>query len=238
MSYFGGKGQEGVWQTIINQMPPHDIYIEPFLGGGAVMLHKRPALRNIGIDLDRSALDAFSISSRHLCLPQLEVIHADGIDWLETHGPFFLMGYFIYCDPPYPHSTRTSHTRYQYELDDAAHRELLTLLKQCRGMVAISSYPNPIYDEMLANWRKLDYTSVARSGEVRIERLYMNYLEPVFLHDDRFIGADAGNRQDINRRIARTVKRLRAWPKRERVKMLRQLLADLPEDEIAHLQHR
>jgi hypothetical protein len=31
MSYPGGKGGSGVYQTIINQQPPHEVYIEPFL---------------------------------------------------------------------------------------------------------------------------------------------------------------------------------------------------------------
>ena len=42
MGYPGGKAGAGVYQTIINLMPPHDVYIEPFLGGGAVMRLKRP----------------------------------------------------------------------------------------------------------------------------------------------------------------------------------------------------
>jgi len=33
MGYAGGKGRDGVYQAIINQMPPHGVYIEPFLGG-------------------------------------------------------------------------------------------------------------------------------------------------------------------------------------------------------------
>jgi DNA adenine methylase len=37
-------------------MPPHDVYIEPFLGGGALMRHKRPAAVNIGIDLDEGPI--------------------------------------------------------------------------------------------------------------------------------------------------------------------------------------
>ena len=51
MSYPGGKSGAGVFQTIINLMPPHDVYVEPFLGGAAVMRMKRPASLNIGIDL-------------------------------------------------------------------------------------------------------------------------------------------------------------------------------------------
>lgn len=59
MTYPGGKNGAGVFQTIINLMPPHPTYIEPFLGGGAILRLKRPAERNIGIDLDASALAGF-----------------------------------------------------------------------------------------------------------------------------------------------------------------------------------
>ena len=40
-------------------MPPHDTYIEPFLGGGAIMRLKRPARHNLGMDLSGSAIAAF-----------------------------------------------------------------------------------------------------------------------------------------------------------------------------------
>jgi hypothetical protein len=35
VSYPGGKNGLGVYQAIINRMPPHQVYIEPFLGLGA-----------------------------------------------------------------------------------------------------------------------------------------------------------------------------------------------------------
>lgn len=56
MSYPGGKNGAGVYQTIINLMPPHEVYIEPFLGGGAILRLKQPASVNIGIDLDSAAI--------------------------------------------------------------------------------------------------------------------------------------------------------------------------------------
>jgi hypothetical protein len=52
MRYPGGKNGCGTWQKIINLMPPHEVYIEPFLGSGAVLRRKRPARLNVGIDLD------------------------------------------------------------------------------------------------------------------------------------------------------------------------------------------
>lgn len=54
--YPGGKNGGGAYQTLINLMPPHSVYIEPFLGSGAVMRMKRPAKVNIGLDLDGEAL--------------------------------------------------------------------------------------------------------------------------------------------------------------------------------------
>ena len=56
MPYPGGKGGAGVYQTIINGMPRHEVYVEPFLGGGAVMAAKRPAGLNIGVDLAAEAI--------------------------------------------------------------------------------------------------------------------------------------------------------------------------------------
>src|SRR5271154_4598059 len=59
MGYPGGKNGAGVYQTIINLIPPHAVYIEPFLGGGAVMRLKRPAAVNVGLDLDAGAVRRF-----------------------------------------------------------------------------------------------------------------------------------------------------------------------------------
>lgn len=59
-TYPGGKGASGVHQNIINLIPPHDVYIETHLGGGSIMLRKRPAPINIGIDLDPEVIEAWT----------------------------------------------------------------------------------------------------------------------------------------------------------------------------------
>ena len=61
MPYPGGKNGAGVYQRIICMMPPHEVYIEPFLGGGAIARLKRPAPLNIAMDLHAPAVEAFRL---------------------------------------------------------------------------------------------------------------------------------------------------------------------------------
>lgn len=66
VTYPGGKNGAGVYQTIINHLPPHETYIEPFLGGGAILRLKRPAAVNIGIDRDPAVIAGFEIWRSYL----------------------------------------------------------------------------------------------------------------------------------------------------------------------------
>ena len=69
MTYPGGKSSAGVYQKIINLMPPHEVYIEPFLGGDT---HETAAWVNIGmdlaqhVDLDRDVVDGWRASAAML----------------------------------------------------------------------------------------------------------------------------------------------------------------------------
>lgn len=242
MAYFGGKLQDGVYQTIINQIPMHDRYIEPFLGGGAIMKKKRLAKINIGIEKNNPVADSFSTM-----LPKVKIFNGCGIDFLRSLIPQKTYGRsggytdicdppktFIYCDPPYPYSTRGM-TRYKFDFTNIQHVELLGIIKQLPFDIAISTYPNILYSEMLRNWKLAKFTSVDRSGAVRTEHLYMNYDQPFILHDDSYIGENSNNRQDIKRRIRGTKKRLLRWDSRERVKLLRILIEELPDFEKKYL---
>jgi DNA adenine methylase len=60
----------------------------------------------------------------------------------------------FYCDPPYPHPTRTARKVYDFEMTEADHRELLDLLLSVRGKVMLSGYPSRLYDEALAGWTR------------------------------------------------------------------------------------
>lgn len=71
-------------------------------------------------------------------------------------------------------------------------------------MVAISSYPNALYDDRLKDWRYIDFTAQTRRGAAT-ERLYMNYPEPDELHDYSYLGSDYKDRERIKLKFQRWV---------------------------------
>ena len=104
MGYFGSKATSGLCQPLIAMIPPHDTYIETHLGGGAIMKRKPAALRNIGIDRDARALDAFE------CDYPVELVHGCAHRYLAEFE--FQGSELVYSDPPYLKRTRTSRRRY------------------------------------------------------------------------------------------------------------------------------
>ena len=98
MPYPGGKAGAGVYQRIINQIPPHEVYVEPFLGDGAVLRRKRPAARSVGIEIDPDIAAGLAAESAggglvlDLASPvptwqkagaEVEVHQCCGIEWLK-----------------------------------------------------------------------------------------------------------------------------------------------------------
>jgi len=85
-----------------------------------------------------------------------------------------------YVDPPYVHATRNRRNpydpkrRYRHELSDDDHVALLTGLKGLAGMVVLSGYPHPLYDEALPDWRRLTTAALADGARERTEVLWLN----------------------------------------------------------------
>ena len=220
MTYPGGKNGSGVYQQIINVMPPHSVYIEPFLGGGAVMRMKRPATMNIGIDLDPAVIRMF----RPIASKMAMVLEArDGIIALRNwrwHG-----GELVYCDPPYMQEACASRCRYKYALTYARHRELLAVIRRLPCHVIISGYWTPLYERMLKGWHTITFQTTNRAAKRTTEYLWMNFAPPVELHDYRYLGANWRERERIKKKKARWVARLGRMPALER----RALLAAIAE---------
>ena len=83
----------------------------------------------------------------------------------------------FYCDPPYLPETRRTHNEYRQEMDRQQHKDLLDLLLNCEGKVAISGYDNPLYNSRLDKWFKFvdEWKGLAGPRGKRQEILWTNY---------------------------------------------------------------
>ena len=263
VTYPGGKSGAGVFQTIINLMPPHDIYVEPFLGGGAVMRLKRPAAVNVGVDRDRAALESVVLplpavaaatgrpSEAHLLDiwawrrssvpewgppslldpiaipagggPAFELRVGDGIEFLRVLE--LPSSALVYCDPPYLRSTRaTRKDLYQFEMTDAQHLELLSVIKTLKCRVMISGYSSTLYARELKTWNACAFQAATR-GKPAAEWVWCNYPRPVELHDYRYLGSNYREREQIKRMKARWIGKLERMPALKRQALLAAIAA-------------
>src|SRR5579872_631034 len=83
-----------------------------------------------------------------------------------------------YVDPPYVHATRSmfkgGKSAYRHELDGDGHARLLEVLRGLVGMVVLSGYANPLYDEVLNDWRRIEFKTYADGARPRTEVLWIN----------------------------------------------------------------
>lgn len=253
--YHGGKFLLAPW--IISHFPKHRIYIEPFGGGGSVLLRKPRSHAEIYNYLDGEIVNVFRMvrdrseelmrvleltpfareefiisydpsddsleqarrtiarsfmgfGSAAICgessgfransnksgttpahdwrnypgsLPAIierlrgvVIENKDASQVMQQHdGPDTLH----YIDPPYPHDTRTrgdknSVKMYKHEMTDDQHRELAMALKLLQGMVVLSGYRCPMYDELYADWPRIDRNAHADGARDRVESLWLS----------------------------------------------------------------
>jgi len=207
-SFDGGKGN--VFRHIINEMPPHRVYVEGFLGFGYVMRAKRAAEVSYGVEIDGKTLDAWGGVS----IPGLTLYQADAIAFLESFE--WAGDELVYLDPPYPFETRSYQGKvYRHEMTDDDHRRLLKVIKRIPARVIISSYWSKLYANALSDWRTVSFPTVKRNGERVEEWLWMNYPQPLELHDYSYVGEGFRERERIRRRLKRWVNNFRGMDARE-----------------------
>lgn len=194
MRYPGGKGK--TYQHVINVMPPHRVYIESHLGGGAVMRNKRPTARNIGIEADPHVVSAWPIQEA----PYMELIHGKAEDFLTQYN--FHGDELVYADPPYHPNTRRQARVYKNDYSIKDHERLLSLLVSLPCMVILSGYENDLYNTVLKGWRTRTFKAKTHT-ELKEETLWFNFDPPQVLHDSRHLGNNFRARQATKRRLQR-----------------------------------
>ena len=221
MRYPGGKGK--TYQHIINVLPSHTTYIETHLGGGAVLRHKKPADRSIGIDLDAAVIRRW----RYLFPSLADYFESDAVDFLTSQR--FAGDEVVYCDPPYLPGTRRRARVYRHDYVESDHIRLLSTLREVPCRVVVSGYPSELYDEWLSDWSTQTFAAKSHHG-VRQEKLWFNFEVPPCLHDARHLGRDFRERQTIKRRLQRLKRRITTLSAPER-HLLSEWLEDLLQEE-------
>lgn len=216
--YPGGKDGAGVFQRLVNEVPPHDVWVSAFLGDCALLRRKRPAAVNVGIDLDSTAVARFAGSEVANGRPGVQLYRCDGIEWLRFAFDLDRVGgpgdraavvarfgvpagrVFVYVDPPYLRETRKNGKRlYRCEMSEADHCRLLAVVRVLPCLVMVSHYACPMYDSALGAWRSFEFRAWTRGGWAT-EKVWCNYPKPERLHDARWLGGTKREREKFARR--------------------------------------
>ena len=207
MRYPGGKGR--CYQHLISLMPPHRVYVETHLGGGAVLRHKRRARVNVGIERDETVVARW----RALAVEGVEIVQGDAVTFLSTYP--FEGDELVYSDPPYPKETRAKARIYRHDYGRDDHVGLLRVLRRLPCKVIVSSYDNPLYAEALGDWRVVRFKGDSHTGP-RTETAWLNFEETDALHDYAHVGGDFRERERLRRRRDGLSERIGGMAPRER----------------------
>ena len=112
----------------------------------------------------------------HQRLSKLIVLNRDGVDLIEKYNT---PNIFIYCDPPYEQSTRTS-ARYKVDMDNQTHIRFLNSVITSRAKILISGYDCELYNKLTENgFTKISFEVNTIDGrgkpKVKVETLWKNY---------------------------------------------------------------
>ncbi len=259
LRYHGGKWIIGLW--LVEHLPPHRIYVEPFGGAAAVLLRKPRSHGEVYNELDDDVVNLFRVlrsdraaeliqylrltpfaraefkasyevakdpveRARKLIVRSLQGFGPDGYnravntgfransnrsgnnpaqDWqnypdalakivnrlrgviIENRDAADCMaqhdgpGTLHYVDPPYMPETRSQKIKdgkryhaYAHELTADEHARLLENLHGLQGMVVLSGYPSPLYEDALQDWHRVEREAFASGAKSRTEVLWIN----------------------------------------------------------------
>ena len=221
-NYLGRKGGAGVAQWIINKMPVHDVYIEPFCGCAVVASLKKMAMvDNVLIDKN-SDLTRF-LKSHYVSYDNFTVLNIDCFLVLDT----FICDYvgqgkkvLVYLDPPYLPEVRSDYvgSQYKHELTMLEHRRILSFMKDKllqfpkNLYFIISGYKSELYMSILQDWSYFEFQTMSRGG-VKTESLWTSFNPDEYIkHQYDYVGSTFTERQRIKRKCDRWVSKFQKLP--------------------------
>ena len=112
-------------------------------------------------------------------------VQVENLDWREAIQKYDGNSTFFYLDPPYVPDTRID-AKYDFEMSDKDHNELVDMLLHVNAKVILSGYDNEIYNRL--GWDKLTFDSYCYAAgnhydkkETRTEIVWMNFKQQMTL---------------------------------------------------------
>lgn len=131
-------------------------------------------------NMSKSVSDYLSAIDRlpqlHQILSKVIITNRDGIELIKKYNTDNI---FMYLDPPYEQSTRTS-ARYSQDMDRTTHLKLLDAVQDSKAKILISGYDCDIYKQLeKSGWKKVQFevntVNSSRKPKKKIENLWFNY---------------------------------------------------------------
>jgi DNA adenine methylase len=129
-----------------------------------------------------------SITNLSACVGRLAHVQVDHRDFETVIQTYDTLQTCFYLDPPYLAETRRKQRCYHHEMTREDHERLLSCIQHVQGMVILSGYAHPLYQEALPSWECLTLNlrcssavralaskkEVAQEAWTRAECLWMN----------------------------------------------------------------
>lgn len=215
LNYPGAKGGQGIRAFLLNYIPISRRYFSLFYGKGS--FENLKVFENIQWICSEKNQDLQSFSTA-----TAKVVYFDYKKLVDDFN--FTSDDFIFCDPPYMLSTRTSgRSYYKHEFTDEMHIDFLETMRMLKCRILITHPKCAMYDEMLNSWNCIEFSYQTRAGLFN-DAVYFNYDVrnlPLITYD--FLGANRTERQQIKRQRANFVKKMKSLSFHERQSILNAL---------------
>ncbi len=129
-----------------------------------VMMSMNSSIRNTGWSCTKEPGSNPARSFRHAierldrCTARLAQVQIDHRDFERILQIYDSAVTCFYLDPPYLPAARRKRYTYHQEMSLEDHQRLLSAIQQVKGMVILSGYAHPLYQEALASWHCLRLT--------------------------------------------------------------------------------
>lgn len=126
-------------------------------------------------NMSKSTSDFLSMIDKlpqiHNRLSSVIIEHRDIMELIDKYDK---RNVFMYLDPPYVVSQRRSNQKYECDMTDEQHEELIARLLSCKCKWLLSGYDNSIYQPLTDKYGKIEFKSPNSCSDA-IEVLWKNY---------------------------------------------------------------